>query len=85
MLISSNDTRLPPLIPGWPVIGNSIELAAEPIQFWVNGARQYGSAYRVRYPTAPNGEMIVLAGLEANRLASRQSHLFYSGDKCNVA
>src|SRR6516162_755095 len=68
--------QLPPLVPGWPIIGNSIELGADHIQFWVDAARKYGSAYRVRYPTAPNGEMIVLAGLEANRLATRQGHLF---------
>ena len=68
--------KLPPLVPGYPLIGNSIELAAEPIQFWVQAAQKYGPAYRVRYPTAPNGEMIVLAGLEANRIATRQGHLF---------
>jgi cytochrome P450 len=69
-------TNLPPLVPGWPLIGNSLELAAEPVQFWIDAAKKYGPAYRVRYPTAPNGEMTVLAGLEANRLASRQGHLF---------
>ncbi len=58
------------------MIGNSIELAAEPVQFWVQAAQKYGCAYRVRYPTAPDGEMIVLAGLEANRIATRQGHLF---------
>jgi cytochrome P450/CRP-like cAMP-binding protein len=76
MFMSIDKRQLPPLVPGWPVIGNSIELAAEPIQFWVEAAHKYGPAYRVRYPTAPNGEMIVLAGLEANRLATRQGHLF---------
>src|ERR1051326_3465574 len=69
-------SKLPPLIPGWPVIGNSLELAAEPVQFWGDCARKYGPAYRVRYPTAPNGEMTVLAGLDANRLAVRQGYLF---------
>ena len=47
--------KLPPLVPGWPLIGNTIEVAAEPIQFWVDAANKYGPAYRVRYPTAPNG------------------------------
>ncbi len=69
-------SKLPPLVAGWPVIGNALDLAAEPIQFWVEAARKYGTAYRVRYPTAPTGEITVLAGLEANRLASRQGHLF---------
>jgi CRP-like cAMP-binding protein/cytochrome P450 len=76
MLTDIHTSELPPLVPGWPLIGNTLDLAAEPIQFWVNAARKYGPAYRVRYPTAPNGEMIVLAGLEANRLATRQGHLF---------
>jgi hypothetical protein len=66
--------RLPPLVPGWPLIGNAIELAADPVQFWVQAAKKYGPAYRVKYPTAFNGEMTVLAGIEANRFASHYGH-----------
>jgi cytochrome P450/CRP-like cAMP-binding protein len=68
--------KLPPLVPGWPLIGNMLDLAAEPVQFWVDAAKKHGPAYRVRYPTAPNGEMTVLAGIDANRLAARQGHMF---------
>ena len=66
--------RLPPLVPGWPILGNAIEIAADPVQFWVKAARKYGPAYRVRYPTALNGEMTVLAGITANQFASRHGH-----------
>ncbi|HSU89237.1 MAG TPA: hypothetical protein VLL56_10395 [Terriglobia bacterium] len=37
--------RLPPLVPGWPLIGNAIELAADPVQFWVQTAKKFGPAY----------------------------------------
>jgi CRP-like cAMP-binding protein/cytochrome P450 len=67
--------KRPPLVAGWPVIGNVLDIAADPIQFWVNAAKKYGPVYRVRYPTAP-AEMTVLAGIEANRLASRETQLF---------
>jgi cytochrome P450/CRP-like cAMP-binding protein len=66
--------KVPPLVPGWPVLGNALEMAADPVQFWVTTARKYGHAYRVRYPTAPSGEMTVLAGLEANEFATRHGH-----------
>jgi cytochrome P450/CRP-like cAMP-binding protein len=65
--------RLPPLVPGWPILGNALELAKDPVHFWVEAARKYGSAFRVRYPTAP-GEMTVLAGLAANEFATRHGH-----------
>jgi cytochrome P450/CRP-like cAMP-binding protein len=64
----------PPLVPGWPLIGNAIELAKKPAMFWVEAAETYGPAYRVRFPTAPGGELTLLAGLEANRFASRHGH-----------
>jgi len=56
------------------LIGNAIELAADPVQFWVQTAKKFGPAYRVRYPTAFNGEMTVLAGIEANRFAAHYGH-----------
>ena len=68
--------NLPPLVPGWPLLGNGIALVSDPVQFWVESARKYGPAYRVRYPTAPKGEWIVLSGIEANQLASRRTELF---------
>jgi len=65
---------LPPLVPGWPVLGNALDMAADPAQFFVHAAERYGPAYRIRYPTAPSGEMTVLAGLKANELATRHGH-----------
>jgi cytochrome P450/CRP-like cAMP-binding protein len=76
-----NALPLPPLVPGWPVLGNALEMAADPVQFWVNAARKYGPAYRVRYPTAPSGEMTVLAGLEANEFATRHGHEVFTTEQ----
>src|SRR5690242_19947611 len=72
--MSASAKKLPPLIPGWPILGNAIEMAADPVQFWVHAERKYGPAYRVRYPTAPSGEMMVMAGLQANEFATRHGH-----------
>src|SRR6516225_10895859 len=65
--------RLAPLVPGWPLLGNALEMAKDPIQFWVGAARKHGSVFRVRYPTAP-GEMTVISGLAANEFATKHGH-----------
>jgi cytochrome P450/CRP-like cAMP-binding protein len=76
MVAAQNSVRLPPYVKGWPLIGNSIALIDQPVQFFIESARQYGPAFRIRYPTAPNGEWVVLAGVEANELASKRPELF---------
>jgi cytochrome P450/CRP-like cAMP-binding protein len=73
-----NALRLPPLVPGSPLVGNAIDIAADPVQFWVNSARKHGPAYRVRYPTAPSGEVTVLAGIEANEFATLHGHEIFA-------
>src|SRR6516225_7255696 len=65
--------RLAPLVPGCPLLGNALEMAKDPIQFWVGAARKHGSVFRVRYPTAP-GEMTVISGLAANEFATKHGH-----------
>jgi cytochrome P450/CRP-like cAMP-binding protein len=70
--------NVPPLVPGLPLLGSVMELMREPCRFWVDAARAHGEAYRVRYPTAAGGELFVLAGLEANRLAAREGHTLFT-------
>jgi cytochrome P450/CRP-like cAMP-binding protein len=62
----------PPLVSGLPVLGNALQLARDPGQFWVRAARRYGHVFRVRWPTAPAGEMYAICGREANLLAQRE-------------
>lgn len=74
--MATNSRRLPPLVPGWPLLGSAIDLGPEPIQFWLMRPASTGllTAFVIR--PRRRGEMTVLAGLEANRLATRQGHLF---------
>lgn len=68
----------PPQVPGLPLLGNALALARDPVRFWLEAAQSHGSAFRVRIPTAPQGEITVLCGLEANLLAARRGHELFT-------
>ncbi len=59
----------PPLVPGWPGLGNALDLARDPLQFFVRAYHQFGPVYRARLLRR---EITVLAGLEANLFMARQ-------------
>jgi cytochrome P450 len=65
-------------VKGVPLLGNALGLARDPVQYWVDCAREYGPAFRVDYPTAPKGGFTVLAGREANRLATARGHELFT-------
>lgn len=69
--------RRAPLVPGLPFLGNALQLAKDPGQFWVRAAAEHGTMFRVRYPTAPTGELHVLAGRDANRLAKTEGRRIF--------
>ena len=41
------DKPAPPRIPGMPLLGNSLQLAREPAQFFVTAHARHGPAFRV--------------------------------------
>jgi len=52
----------PPLVDGPPLIGNTIDMARDPAQFFLRSYRRYGPAYRIR---VLGRTQTVLAGPEA--------------------
>lgn len=54
-----------PLVPGLPVLGNGLALNKDAIGFMTEAYHRHGPVYRIR---VPGREIIILAGLEANRL-----------------
>ena len=58
-----------PEVPGLPVIGNGIGVARDVGGFLLQQYRRRGPVFRVRFP---GRRYVVLAGLEANRLAQRR-------------
>jgi CRP-like cAMP-binding protein/cytochrome P450 len=55
--------RRPPLAPGLPILGNSVDLIRDALGTFVKGYQQLGPIYRVR---VPGRRYTVLAGLKAN-------------------
>jgi hypothetical protein len=68
----------PPLVPGLPVVGNSLGLLQDPTRFFLNAYRKYGPVFRVRIPTAPGGEITVMAGPEANVFAGHEGEEYFT-------
>jgi len=56
--------KTPPVVPGWPVVGNAWPLYRNPLQFLRDAHARYGDVFKIE---APGRSMVVLAGLEANR------------------
>src|SRR3546814_4840150 len=52
----------PPMVRGLPLIGSTIEMAANPAKFFARCYRDYGSAFRVR---VFGNDLTVIAGAEA--------------------
>ena len=58
-----------PEVPGLPLVGNGLSIARDASGFLLQQYRRYGPVFRVRFP---GRRYVVLAGLEANRLAQRR-------------
>ncbi len=61
---------LPPVAPGLPILGNTLDLAQDILAYLVSQYHKLGPIFRVR---ALNREMTVMAGQEANLFISRES------------
>ncbi len=68
----------PPLVPGLPILGNTLSLTGDLIGFVVEQYRRFGPIFRVR---ALNREMVVMAGAEANAFITQSgAGKFHSRD-----
>lgn len=70
----SNVQQKPPLVPGLPLLGSALKLRYDPLGYFLQLYRQYGSIFRVKLL---NREVTVLVGLEANQLLSQRSEQLF--------
>jgi hypothetical protein len=56
-------TAAPPLVPGWPLLGNALDLVGDPAPFLVKSYVRFGPIFRVH---AAYKRLLVVAGPEAN-------------------
>lgn len=54
-----------PVVRGLPLLGNTLDLTQEPVQFMARAYQEYGPVFRLR---VPGRTITILAGLEANQL-----------------
>src|SRR5437016_2160060 len=54
---------VPPLVPGWPFLGNALELMGDPATFFLQNYLRFGPIFRVN---AAHHRLLVVAGPEAN-------------------
>ncbi len=66
--------KQPPLAPGFPVLGNVLDLAKDTRAFLTAKYLELGPIYRVR---ALNQEFVVLAGTEANLFMTREGTNYF--------
>ena len=64
-----------PRLPGLPLLGNALQAVAEPCRFFADAHQRLGPVFRVRYP---GRELLVMAGLEANRFFAREGAEHFS-------
>ncbi len=64
-------TRKPPLVKGFPILGNTYELATDTLEFLIDSYKKYGSVFRIK---TLYDEIVVMAGLEANQFLSRHAN-----------
>ena len=69
--------RLPPLVPGLPLLGNALALRMDPLEHLTQMYHQHGSAFRIRIP----GRTIwVMAGLAANEFLAREGERYLGSE-----
>ena len=64
-----------PLHPGQALIGNSLQATRDPCRFFAKAHARLGPVFRIRYP---GQQMLILAGIEANRLFARRGDSVFS-------
>ena len=74
----STRSQAPPLVRGLPLIGSALDLLRAPVGFFVQAYQEYGPVFRVRIPTAPHGELTVMAGPEAHLFAAHEGARYFT-------
>lgn len=70
--------RLPPLVPGLLLLGNSLALRMNPLENLTEMYQQYGEVFRIRVP----GRTIwVMAGLSANEFLAREGERYLGSEE----
>lgn len=66
----------PPLVQGVPLLGNALALRGDMTAFMITGYQRYGSVFRMR---VLRKEYVILGGIDANRLLSREGNELFTG------
>lgn len=75
--IGSTTAPLPPLVKGVPVVGNALAMGKDPMRFIVDMYHAYGPIFRIKLLSR---EITVLAGMDANRLATRHDEEVFTNE-----
>lgn len=76
-LPTNTQLPLPPAVPGWPWLGNTLEFLNRPMEFFLECYQKYGPIFHVRTVAQ---SYTVLAGLEANRLLAQDKDELFASD-----
>src|SRR5438105_4608929 len=68
----------PPLVPGWPLLGNAFELMGDPAPFLLKNYLRFGPIFRVN---AAHHRLLVIAGPEAYLFFMRGAGVHYLENK----
>ncbi|MCB9681616.1 MAG: cytochrome P450, partial [Alphaproteobacteria bacterium] len=66
-----------PTVPGLPVLGNGLQLLADPYGWWPRQQRTHGAVFRLKLPQ-DRDPWTALVGREANQLLAREGHALFS-------
>ncbi len=76
-MTESLSAPLPPLVSGVPILGSAVEMAGNPLRYFLRLYRQYGPIFRIRML---HRTYTVMGGLEANRFLITDNDCFSSYD-----
>lgn len=64
-----------PVVPGLPLLGSALDANADPCRFFATCHARLGPVFRIRYP---GKELLMIAGVEANRLFAQEGGRVFS-------
>lgn len=68
----------PPVIPGLPVTGNSLNLLYDPVKYLVGMYQQHGAVFQIKMGFQ---NYTVMAGLEANQFLAKEGERVFSSER----
>lgn len=67
-VVADADMPLPPVVAGWPILGNALKLRGDMTAFLVQMYHRYGAAFRIR---VLRREYVIIGGLAANQFLAQ--------------